>query len=173
MTDTDQTQRAPEANRNRRGLLVAAGAAAVVLIVGVALAASAGLFSGDDVELAAGESRVIEVTFDGVSCSYPGPTELTAGDVQIIYHNASEGDAWGDLGLLLGDTTIEDAIEYTEDPPAQDRPSFVQGMWSNTLTPAGEASTGTAELGPGSYVLTVGSWSPYQGHVCTGLTVTE
>jgi len=37
------------------------------------------------------------LTFDGEQCRYEGPSVLSAGEVEIVYHNASSESVWFDF----------------------------------------------------------------------------
>ena len=58
------------------------------------------------------EGICLELTFDGESCIYEGPTDLKPGPVTIIFHNESDDWAGTNLMRLLGDKTLEDLIYY-------------------------------------------------------------
>lgn len=65
------------------------------------------------------EGICLELSFDGESCTYEGPTDLKPGPVTIIFHNESDDWAGANLMRLLGDKTLEDLVYYhgLEDEP--------------------------------------------------------
>lgn len=165
-SNIDQLTTERQGPRVRRGLLIGATAAALVLIVGLAYAFV--IPGGGDV--VSGESRVLKLTFDGEQCLYEGPSELSPGEVEIGFENLSAERVWFDFVRLDDDKTIQDVLDYQASRRVG-RPSFVSGVWSPTLS-AGSSSTGhMAVLEPGLHVLVCGTSTPYVGYFGAGLTV--
>ena len=73
------------------------------------------------------EGICLELTFDGESCTYEGPTNLKPGPVTLIFHNESDGWAETNLMRFLEDKTLQDVLDYFdfgEKPSQQHAPSW-------------------------------------------------
>ena len=160
----------PRGPRLRQGVLIGAATAALVIIVGVALA----LVTGDGTRTVGGESRVLQMTFDGEQCTYEGPTVLSAGEIEITYHNQSAERGWAWFGRLDEGRTIQDLLDYNADPSSFGQPLFATSVWIERTLSANSSSTPkTAIVEPGLYFLTCGTWTPsYVIYTGTALTVT-
>ena len=79
------------------------------------------------------EGICLELTFDGESCTYEGPTDLKPGLVTLIFLNESDGWATTNLTRLMGDKTLEDLIYHLgEEPSTQHQPLWSEsspGVW--------------------------------------------
>ena len=75
----------------------------------------------------------LQLTFDGESCTYEGPTTLKAGLVTLLFLNESDGWAGTNLVMPLGDKTLQDLIDlFGEEPSQQHAPSWsfsIPGVW--------------------------------------------
>ena len=170
MTDSEihQLTPRPQDPRNRRGLLIGAAAAALVIIVGVVAFA---FIADDGSNVAGSDSRVLQGTFDGEQCTYEGPTELSAGEVEFVTHNETSQSLWFFFARLDEGKTIEDLIEYNQD--GTDVPSWTTNVWAQTRSPAGISSEPiTRFVEPGLHSLTCGTWTPYQAYTGSTFTVT-
>lgn len=167
MVDTDIAHIAPDPapSKWRRRPVVLATAALVVLLV----AAATFVTDGSD-------SRTLEITFEGTfedpSCVFDGPTELTAGDVSVVFHNQSDtpGTDFMDFVLLDDHKSLRDVEEYlagTFSGP----PRFVTRIWETDFVSQSETRSSTQTLQPGSYVLVCGSNQPYGVFVGSGVKV--
>lgn len=119
------------------------------------------------------EGNCLELTFDGESCTYKGPTDLKAGPVTLFFHNESEGRAAVNLLAHTGDETIQDAIDYIgEEPTTKHHPGWTRelGTW-RTVSPD-ESHTWEGVLEPGIYHMVCASFSE-GGWFGTGLTVED
>ena len=68
----------------------------------------------------------VAVTFDGATCVYDGPTELTPGVVLIEFVNNSEADAETVVARLDEDATFDDFVEFHQpEPKVTGPPDFV------------------------------------------------
>ena len=153
----------------RRGLLVGAAAAALAVIVGVALA----FMTGDSTEVADGDSRLLQATFDGEQCTYEGPSELPAGEVEIVYHNESSDKAWFGFSRLDEGRTIQEVTADLDDPSGVGPPTWAVSIWEQPAIARDASSVpATRTVEPGLHVLVCGSWTPYQGYLGGELTVT-
>ena len=158
----------PQRPRVRRGLLIGAATVALVVIVGVALA----FVTGDGTEVVGSDSRLLQLTFDGEQCTYEGPSELSAGEVEIVYHNESSEVIWFDFARLDEGRTTQDIIDYIEDGTF-DAPSWTVQVWNQGRISANASSIPTMRtVAPGLHALVCGTWTPYQGYFGSGLTVT-
>lgn len=126
------------------------------------------------------ESRTLELTFDGESCIYDGPSQLSPGDLELAFHNNSADVAWVDFVKLDEGLTTEDlengvaelqaAILAGAEVP-EGRPPWTTGVWTALEVPAGEQPKGTATLDPGVYGVACGPWAPYFAHYGGGFAV--
>jgi hypothetical protein len=101
------------------------------------------------------EGKCLELSFDGESCTYEGPTDLKPGPVTLIFHNVSDNWASTNMIRLLGDKTLEDLVRYNgEEPSQQHQPSWsvsIPGTWREI--PAGERHFWEGALEPGIHAL--------------------
>jgi hypothetical protein len=157
----------PRRPRVRRGLLIGAVTVALIIIVGVALA----FVTGDGTEVVGSDSRLLQLTFDGEQCTYEGPSELSAGEVEIVYHNESSEVIWFDFGRLNEGRTTQEIIDYTVD--GVEPPSWWVRVWNQSRISANASSIPTMQtVAPGLHALVCGTWTPYQGYFGSELTVT-
>ena len=158
----------PRRPRVRRGLLIGAVTVALVVIVGVALA----FVTGDDTEVVGSDSRLLQLTFDGEQCTYEGPSELSAGEIEIVYHNESSEDIGFTFERLDEGRTTQDMIDYIE-PDGAVRPPWTVDVWFQGRISANASSIPTPRtLQPGLHTLVCGTWTPNQGYFGGELTVT-
>ena len=158
----------PRRPRVRRGLLIGVATVALIIIVGVALA----FVTGDGTEVAGSDSRLLQLTFDGEQCTYEGPSELSAGEIEIVYHNESSEVIWFDFARLNEGRTTQEIIDYIEDG-VSGSPSWTVSVltWPRISANASSAPT-MRTLQPGLHALVCGTWTPYQGYVGGELAVT-
>jgi hypothetical protein len=98
------------------------------------------------------EVTCLELTFDGESCTYEGPTLLKPGPVMLYFHNDSEGPAGMNLGKHTGDETIQDYIDYRgEEPWTEKGPSWVLPLGVYRRVPASGSQRWEGDLEPGTY----------------------
>ena len=118
------------------------------------------------------EAVLLHLTFDGESCTYEGPTELTPGPVELRFYNESETGAAVNFLQLLEGKTYQDVIEHTgPEPSTKHAPSWARelGSWSTTL--AGGGSNWKGDLEPASYFMVCARVFPLAVWLRTGLTV--
>ena len=105
MQTQEPTKEQPAARSTSRNVLVAVGAFAVVIVIG--LVAALLINSGNPEPVAAADAAPV-VTFDGAACSYDGPTQIEEGIVQFSSINSADRQysliAW----LLSGDALAEE-----------------------------------------------------------------
>lgn len=87
MITQEPIQESPRLRPSRRNVLVGAGAFAAILVVG--LVAVLLVNSGESGPVAAAEARP-EVVFDGTTCTYDGPIEIEAGNVEFTISNSAD-----------------------------------------------------------------------------------
>jgi len=117
------------------------------------------------------EGVCLDLTFDGESCIYDGPTEVASGSVTLLFHNKSEGSAAVNFLMLLEERTIEDVIEYNgEEPFMKHHPSWSRelGTWRPIASGGGQEWQGNLE--PGEYFMVCARMAPLGGWLGTGLT---
>jgi hypothetical protein len=114
----------------------------------------------------------LELTFDGESCTYEGPTEIAAGPVELFFNNNSEGTAAVNFLMLLEGKTIEDVIEYNgEEPTTKHAPSWSRELGTWRPISAGESHHWEGELEPANYFMVCARLAPLGVWLGTGLTV--
>jgi hypothetical protein len=115
--------------------------------------------------------------FDGDSCTYEGPTELTPGPVELVFLNQSEEAAAVNLVSISGGHTIQDVIDdIGPEPSTGHHPYWTRelGTWQSTAP--GESHRWEGDLSAGLYAMvcngmsTLGVWGVWIG---TGLTVEQ
>ena len=158
----------PRRPRVRRGLLIGAATAALIIIVGVALA----FVTGDGTEVAGSDSRLLQLTFDGEQCTYEGPSELSAGEIEIVFHNESSEDIAFEFVRLDEGRTTQDMIDDLE-PDGAFRPPWTVDVWfQNRISAHASSIPAPRTLQPGLHTLVCGTWTPLQGYFGGELAVT-
>jgi hypothetical protein len=105
METQQPTKEQPAARNTSRNVLVAVGAFAVVIVIG--LVAALLINSGDSGPVAAADAAPV-VAFDGATCSYDGPTQIEEGTVVITTTNSAD-IPYALYGFLLsGDALAEE-----------------------------------------------------------------
>ena len=119
------------------------------------------------------EAVLLDLTFDGESCTFDGPTELTQGPIVLTFHNESDVDAAVNFLELLEGKTIEDVIEYNGPEPTQrHHPSWSRELGSWSRVSAGSSHEWEAYLEPASYFMVCAQLAPpISVWLGTGLTV--
>jgi hypothetical protein len=155
--------RSRSANIGRRPLLVPAAACLLVL---------AGCSTGEDDASDEAESTTpaatseaepaqeerdeitLTVTWDGDTCAYGGPTELTPGVVLIEIVNDTDDDAGTEMVRIDDGSTFEDFVEALQpEPDLGDVPDFVSQGYGQTFASAGDVGTIRSVLDEGEYAL--------------------
>jgi hypothetical protein len=140
----------------------------LIVLCMILIAACAGGSSGTWVD----EVRTLNLTFDGESCTYEGPTELAAGPVELFFHNQSDKAAAVNFLMHLEGKTIQDVIDYIgEEPSNQHAPSWTQELGTWTGVNAGDTHYWEGELEPGIYHMVCAQAYPLAVWFGTGLTV--
>lgn len=154
----DMITRDPEEKRQvvrptRRNVLVAAGAFAAIVVVGLVTVLLVN--GGEPGPVAAADARP-EVVFDGTTCTYDGPTQIEAGIVEFTMINQTDVSFFLAGWLLEGEAL---AAELIRTPVGSDmaitvsspRPALAaEFAWS---TNAGDSRTGMWTLPAGTYLL--------------------
>ena len=121
------------------------------------------------------EDGVLRLTFDGESCTYEGPTALTAGPVALVFLNESEERAGVNLMRHRGNETIQDMIDYIgEEPSLVTQPPWVHddyGVWRSIH--AGESYRWEGDVEPGVHSMVCIRAQPKFVWFGTGLTVED
>lgn len=119
------------------------------------------------------EGNCLELTFDGESCTYEGPTDLKTGPVTLLFLNESEGRAAVNLVRHTGDETIQDMIDYIgEEPSTGTAPTWTRGLGTFQVIRSGESHTWEGVLEPGIHTMVCAS-PQYGIWFGTGLTVED
>jgi len=127
----------------------------------------------------------LDLTFDGESCIYDGPTDLPSGPVTLIFHNESDEWAFTHMIRILGDKTIQDVILRVGEEPSEQHAAHVwrwfaaswwlkiPGVWRDLG--AGESQIWEGVLEPGIHALFCVRHPPHPEHLGvwlgSGLTV--
>ncbi len=169
MQNTTPTQ--PTRNERRRPWLIVIAAAAIVIIVGVV----AFVFVADDgTDVAGGDSRVVQLTFDGEQCIYEGPSVLSAGEgqVEVVFHNESAEESFFWFGRLDEGRTTQEMIDLSVDP-SPGPPSWTVDVWRQDIMAANSSSIPVMRtVAPGLHNLACGPASPLFDYFGGELTVT-
>ena len=132
--------------------------AAVLLLVGC---------GGDD-------DRVMRLEFDGSSCNYDGPSELTPGPIELEFLN--EGDGKGSVAFVrhTGDHSIQDMIDYMGDQPSTlHAPGWAVHLGTWEPVSSGHTYHWDGNLVEGVYTVVCGDRTPFHMWFGGGLTVSE
>lgn len=153
---------------DQRGMISVPIAIALLMILPLLISACAG---AEQLQ----EDRTLQLTFDGESCNYEGPTALKPGPVTLLFYNKSEGWASVNLGRHTGDQTIQDAIDlFGEEPGTGSAPSWVKLLGTYEPVRSGESYTWEGVLESGIHHMVCVSRSPSNGvWFGTGLTVED
>ena len=158
----------PRRPRVRRGLLIGVATAALIIIVGVALA----FVIGDGTEVVGSDSRLLQLTFDGEQCTYEGPSVLSAGEIEIVYHNESSEVISFNFERLDEGRTTQEMIDFIE-PGGAALPPWAVDVWVQMRISAHASSIPTPRtLQPGLHTLVCFAWTPNQGYFGGELAVT-
>jgi hypothetical protein len=96
-----------------------------------------------------------QLTFDGSTCVYEGPQEVTAGAVVVELVNDSDGTANVFVGLLDEGTTVQDVVDALgPEPSTGSGVSGVSDMGGQNPAGAGETMRWEAGLAAGEYLVT-------------------
>lgn len=144
METQQPTKEQPAARNTSRNVLVAVGAFAVVIVIG--LVAALLINSGNSEPVAAADAAPV-VTFDGATCSYDGPTQIEEGTVQITNNNSAD-TPYALYGWLLSGDALADELERT--PVGTD-----MGVTDADPAPQGEAVLGWPTVPGDSQTLSV------------------
>jgi hypothetical protein len=119
------------------------------------------------------EPVLLQLTFDGGSCTYEGPTELTPGPVEVLFYNESEGPAATNIASIDEGYTIQDFIDYFGPEPWTGTQPYwttgLRGIWRTTAP--GESRHWEGDLEVGLYYMICARLSPLGVWFGTGLTV--
>jgi hypothetical protein len=114
-----------------------------------------------------------ELSFDGESCTYKGPTDLKTGPVKLFFLNDSGVNAVVGLLRHAGDKTIQDMIDYIgEEPSMKQSPSWGLIVLEERV-PAGTSYTWEGSLKAGIHTVVCATISPPGVWFGTGLTVED
>lgn len=121
------------------------------------------------------EGICMELTFDGESCHYEGPTSLKTEPVTLIFFNESDGAAATNMIRLLEDKTFQDVVDYSgEEPSTKHHPSWsveIPGVWKNVGS--GKSHVWKGVLKPGIHALVCARIAPLGVWMGAGFTVDE
>lgn len=105
----------------------------------------------------------LTVTWDGSTCAYEGPTELTPGVVLIEIVNSTDEDAGTEIVRIDDGSTFEDFVEALQpEPDLGDVPDFVSQGYGQAFASAGDVGTIRSALDEGEYALVCLQTAPDQ-----------
>jgi hypothetical protein len=99
---------------------------------------------------------VMEVTFDGETCTYEGPVELTVEDVEIVNYNEGSEDFWFWFGRLDEGRTTQEVIDHIEADPTAGSPSWTRRAFYREIS-GGDSWEGVRVLSPGLHSVACGT----------------
>lgn len=125
----------------------------------------------EEMELSSGP-RTLNLIFDGESCIYKGPTELTPGPVELFFYNNSGGMAAVNFLMHLEGKTVQDVIDYIgEEPTLKHAPAWTQELGTYEMINSGDMHDWEGNLEPGIYHMVCVRIVPFGVWFGTGLTV--
>ena len=143
----------PAARNTSRNVLVAVGAFAIVIVVG--LVAALLINSGDSGPVAAADAAPA-VVFDGTTCTYDGPTQIGEGTVEFSMANSGDVD-FALAGWLMAGAALEAELQRTpvgSDMEAGPLDPMPEGdMVFGWYTSPGDSGAQTWPLLAGTYLL--------------------
>jgi hypothetical protein len=118
------------------------------------------------------EPVLLELTFDGESCTYEGPTELSPGPVELRFYNESEESAATNMVSIDEGYTIQDVIDdLGPEPSTRFIPYWTRELGTWRSTEPGERHHWEGDLEMGLYAMVCARLSPLGVWFGTGLTV--
>ena len=133
----------------------------------------------DEGAAGATDQETLSVTFDGSSCSYDGPEQLSAGDVTVQGTNDSDLILRVSVDLLVDGATVDDFVEYLQPEPKEvEAPDFVETQTQVVVAP-GTTDGFSFPLGAGEHVLVCVTYEDEEAPPAAwaaqpaGVTVTE
>lgn len=118
------------------------------------------------------EPVLLQLSFDGESCTYEGPTGLSPGPVELVFYNESEGFAATNMVSIDEGYTIQDVIDdLGTEPSTGHHPYWTHelGTWRSTVP--GEQHRWEGDLETGLYAAVCAQTSPLGVWFGFGLTV--
>ena len=83
-----------------------------------------------------------ELSYDGESCIYDGPTDFPTGPITLLFINESDGAAGAGLLRLVGNKTLQDMREYNgEDPTTKHAPDWSRIVFESKFVVSGQNLT--------------------------------
>ena len=117
-------------------------------------------------------SDIPRLTFDGSTCVYEGPQEVTAGVVTVEFVNDSDGRANVGVGRLGEGKTVQDVIDHFGTELSPTVPAWIVDMGGQRPAAAGETMRWESGLAAGQYfVVCIPSRGRALWALGTGLTV--
>ena len=96
--------------------------------------------------------EVLRLTFDGQSCIYEGPTEITPGPVVFAQTVSRRPDS--PLAPNTQGATFQDMIDYiSPEPSTVYQPAWTHALGTRSRIPSGESRTWERDLESGQYIM--------------------
>ena len=109
MQTQEPTKEQPAARNTSRNILVAVGAFAVVIVIG--LVAALLINNSDSGPVAAADAAPV-VVFDGSTCTYDGPTQIEEGTVEFSTSNSADVP-FQLIGWLMSGDALSEELQRT------------------------------------------------------------
>jgi len=120
------------------------------------------------------EPVLLQLTFDGESCTYEGPTELSPGPVELRFRNESDGAAATNMVRINEGHTIQDMINYGAPyPTTKHAPAWTRGLGTWRRIAPGDGQQWEGDLRTGLYFIVCARLRPLAIWSGTGLTVSD
>jgi hypothetical protein len=117
------------------------------------------------------DGTCLELTFDGASCTYAGPTDLKKGVVTVLFIDESDKLANMSLAKHTGDETLQDTIDYWEEgKPKHGHPSWAEWVFEEDAS-AGKRDTWEGNLQSGTQFLVCAQGLPLLWWLGVGFSV--
>ena len=160
-TLSDTTPKTNNANKRSRSPVLAGFVLLAVVVAGACSSSDPAADTGPAETTAsftrkAPDAVLLSLTWESETCTYEGPTELTAGPVELVFINGSEDAtlvAYVNFLRLDEGKTIQDAYEGTEWPTTEHHESWMTEMGTWEMILAGRTASWVFDLEPADYVM--------------------
>lgn len=134
-----------------------------------------GLFvSGCGISSEQPQIRDLQLSFDGSSCTFEGPEELSSGPISLTFYNNSDTLASMNFMWHSSGKSVQDMIDYLgDDPSTIHKPDWVQDLYTWERVLPGNSITLNLDLEEGIYTILCARRIPFAVWFGTGLEVYE
>jgi len=106
------------------------------------------------------EAVLLNLAWENETCTYEGPTGITAGPVELVYRNGTEVPGYVNFLKLDEGYTPEDAYNRNPWPTSQSRPFWTTELNTRSSVSPGVTASWVRDLDPGDYFMVCGRWQP-------------